>query len=247
MRPHCLAAEFALGAIALGTAILALGGCAAMPARETITVFAASSLTEAFDELADEFEQTHPGTTIVLNYAGSSTLAAQIADGAPADVFAVASPDQMDGVASSFSVFATNTLEIAVPLANPGEVRTLSDFARPELAIALCAVEVPCGAAARDALRDASVVASVDTYEQDVKAVLTRVKLGEVDAGLVYRTDVRAAAGAVLGIEFDGAPRVVTQYPITALGAKPGASEFVAFVLSAEGQRVLVERGFGAP
>jgi len=246
-------------------ATLALAGCTAAapeptPTIEgtlsgTVTVFAAASLTESFQAIADAFTAEHPNVQVTFNFGGSSGLATQIVDGAPVDVFAAASPATMTtvtdaGLATDTQDFASNTLEIAVPTDNPGGVTGLADFANPDLAIALCAAEVPCGAAAARALDAAGIMASVDTYEQDVKAVLTKVELGEVDAGLVYRTDVLAAGAKVKGIEFPEATGAIARYPIAALttSANPYAADaFVAFVLSDAGQRILQEAGFGAP
>lgn len=237
--------------------VLALTACAS-PAtppgvppvdREPVHVFAAASLTEAFDVLAVEFEAWNP-VDIVLNYGGSSTLAAQIVAGAPADVFAAASPDAMAtvvdaGLATKPVVFATNTLELVVPAGNPGGVTGLADLADPDLVVVLCATEVPCGTASQRVLDLAGVVASADSYEQDVKAVLTKVALGEADAGLVYVTDVRAAGDAVEGLAFPEAAQVVNEYPIATIGGSPAAAEFVAWVLSS--RSVFEGRGFGAP
>jgi len=218
-------------------------------------VFAAASLTESFQAIADAFTAEHPNVEVTFNFGGSSGLATQIVEGAPVDVFAAASPATMTtvtdaGLATDTQDFASNTLEIAVPTDNPGGVTGLADFANPDLAIALCAAEVPCGAAAAKALDVAGIAASVDTYEQDVKAVLTKVELGEVDAGLVYRTDVLAAGAKVKGIEFPEAAGPIAKYPIAALtsSANPdAAAAFVAFVLSDAGQKILQGAGFGAP
>ena len=249
----------------LAAAALALAGCTATTPESspttadaltgTVTVFAAASLTESFQAIADAFTAEHPGVDVTFNFGGSSALATQIAEGAPVDVFAAASPATMTtvtdaGLATDPHDFATNTLEIAVPTDNPGRVTGLADFANPDLAIALCAAEVPCGAAAITALDSAGIVASVDTYEQDVKAVLTKVELGEVDAGLVYRTDVLAAGPKVTGIEFPEAAGAIATYPIAALTASANAdaaAAFVAFVLSDAGQQILQKAGFGAP
>jgi molybdate transport system substrate-binding protein len=211
--------------------LVALTGCA--QPRETITVFAAASLSGSFEEIADAFEAENPTIDVVLSFGGSSGLATQIAAGAPADVFASASPDLLDA-----EPFATNRLEIAV--AEGAEISGLADFANPDRIIALCAVEVPCGAAADALLQANGITPSVDSYEQDVKAVLTKVQLGEVDAGLVYVTDVLASG--VDGIPVDSA---LVNYPIAALTTKGDA--FVAFVLSPVGQRILRKAGFGAP
>jgi molybdate transport system substrate-binding protein len=221
-----------------------------------ITVFAAASLTEAFTRLGKDFEATNPGATVTFNFAGSSALAQQINQGAPADVFASAAPANMAQVTDSGMVtarpvvFARNTLQIAVPAGNPGKVTGLADFGRAELKIALCAERVPCGAAARKVLDTAGVKAAPDTLEQDVKAALTKVSLGEVDAALVYRTDVRAAGDKVEGIRFPEADTAVNDYPIAALAKAPnaeGARAFVDFVLSGAGRSVLSGAGFDGP
>lgn len=231
----------AAAAVAALAGMPLLTGCTAAPDVSTVTVFAAASLTGSFDEIAAAFEEANPGVDIVLNYGGSSGLATQIAEGAPADVFASASTAQLpDG-----TVFATNALALAVPAGNPGDISGLADLARRELAIALCAVEVPCGAASATLLEQAGITAAVDTFEQDVKAVLTKIELGEVDAGLVYVTDVRAAGAAVEGIALPEAEPVA--YPIAALSDSATATAFVAFVLSDAGQAILREAGFGAP
>jgi molybdate transport system substrate-binding protein len=223
----------------------------------TLTVFAAASLTDVFDKLALEFEADHPRLDVTVNYGGSTALAQQLVQGAPADVFAAASGSAMEiatdaGLAHGPVVFATNSIELAVPPNNPARVEQLSDLARPELAVALCAPEVPCGEASARVLDHAGVAASVDTFEQDVRAVLTKVELGEVDAGLVYRTDVIAAGDAVEGVEIPGAEAFDTRYPIAATGATapPSASAaaaFVAWVLSARGRELLDDAGFGTP
>ena len=253
-------------AIALA-AIVALAGCATKAgsqpdasaptdaAAATVTVFAAASLTEAFDELAERFEAEHPLVEVVLNSGGSAALAQQIVEGAPADVFASAAQPPMQtvidaGLARDAVVFATNTLELVVPAGNPGGVTGLDDLARPELRVALCDVTVPCGAASEALLARQGVAASADTLESDVKAVLTKVVLGEVDAALVYRTDVIAAGGAVEGIEVPGAASVVNRYPIAAMtdAADPDvAADFVSFVTGSDGRAVLATAGFGAP
>lgn len=222
--------------LACGMLVLALAGCA--PTGQVVTVFAAASLTAAFEEIAGDFEAANPGVDVVLNFGGSASLANQIAEGAPADVFASAG-------AGEGEIFATNVLEIAVPVGNPAGITRIEDLTNPDLAIAMCAPEVPCGAAGQRVFETLDLTAAPDTLEQDVKAVLTKVELGEVDAGLVYRTDVLAARGMVEGIEFAAAARAVSRYPIAAL-TEQGAA-FVAWVLSGAGRAVLREAGFGAP
>jgi molybdate transport system substrate-binding protein len=220
-----------------------------------ITVFAAASLNEAFERMAAQFEAAHPGLRVVLSFGGSSVLAEQLLQGAPADVFASADRPTIRrvedaGLVTGDAVFATNVLEIAVPPGNPARVATLEDLARPDLAVALCAADVPCGASARAAFSASGVTPRPDTLERDVKSVLTKVRMGEVDAGVVYRTDVLAAGGDVDGVPIPDAVNVTNEYPIASLadGAhRKVADAFVSFVLSDAGRAVLDEAGFGAP
>ncbi len=224
--------------------------------RGEVVVFAAASLTEAFTRIGAGFEEAHPGASVTFGFAASSSLAQQVVAGAPAGVLASASPAPMSVVTDAGAadgeprVFARNRLQIAVPVGNPGDVTGLADLADAGLTIALCADQVPCGAAAATVLAAAGIVPAPDTLEQDVKAVLSKVVLGEVDAGLVYRTDVRAAGADVEGIAFPEADDAVVDYPITVLdgAADPTvAHAFVEYVLSDAGQRVLAEAGFDAP
>jgi molybdate transport system substrate-binding protein len=200
-------------------------------------------------------ERLYPKLDVVMNYGGSAALATQIVEGAPADVFVSASAEAMEpiveaGLTAHPVDLATNSLMIVVPPGNPGEVDGLRDLARPELTIALCAVEVPCGALAAHVLETAGVVPSVDSYEQDVKAALTKVELDEVDAALVYRTDVLAAGDRVEGIEFPGAEDATTlyQYATPTSGVNPAAASAFTRYLHSEWMRDLLrEAGFGAP
>ena len=246
----------ALAGVALLPALL-LAGCAVAGStgREegVVRVFAAASLTEVFGEIAGAFQDAHPGVRVELSFGGSAGLAAQLVEGAPADVFAAASEDAMRLVAEAGllegdpAVFARNTLEIAVPPGNPAGVASLADLARPELAVAVCDRAIPCGAAAARAFEAAGIVAAPDTLEQDVKAVLTKVRLGEVDAGLVYRTDVRAAGDDVEGIPFAEADDAPTAYPIALLrDAATPAADFVDWVTERSGD-TLTGAGFAAP
>ncbi|MCG5473044.1 molybdate ABC transporter substrate-binding protein [Micromonospora sp. LAH09] len=234
----------------------ASGGAADGQGTGAVTVFAAASLTESFRRIGKDFEAANPGSTVTLNVAGSSALANQINQGAPADVFASAAPANMATVTEAGNTdgtpttFARNQLVIAVPRGNPGGVTGLPDLSRPGVKVALCANQVPCGAAARTALAAAGVALTPVTLEQDVKGALAKVKLGEVDAALVYRTDARAASADVTGVEFPESARAVNDYPIVALKDAPnpaGARAFVAYVRSAPAQAVLAEAGFQAP
>ncbi|HEX8804984.1 MAG TPA: molybdate ABC transporter substrate-binding protein [Acidimicrobiales bacterium] len=222
----------------------------------SITVFAASSLTDAFDEEGAAFEEANPGVTVELSYDGSSSLRDQILAGAPVDVFASASPDTMDAVADGGGLdgepepFATNRLEIAVPAGNAAGVEGLEDFGDASLLIGLCDERVPCGELGREALAAAGVTPAPDTDEPDVRSLLEKVASGELDAGLVYATDVRAAGDRVEGIEIPDDDNVVATYPIATLSASEDAEvarAFVDFVLSEDGQEILAAHGFGPP
>jgi molybdate transport system substrate-binding protein len=218
----------------------------------TVTVFAAASLTGTFTQLGKDFEAAHPGVKVVFNFAGSSALAQQINQGAPADVFASAAPKNLDQVIdkSTPTTFVRNRLEIAVPTGNPGKITGLKDFTDKSRKIVLCAEQVPCGAAAKKVFEAAKLTPEPDSLEQDVKAALTKVSLGEIDAALVYKTDVLAAKGKVEGIEFPEAVQAINDYPIATLTTAKnaaGAKAFVDFVLSSQGKAVLTAAGFETP
>jgi molybdate transport system substrate-binding protein len=256
-------------AAALGVALLA--GCStptpqptgaadpptgtADPLTGTVAVLAAASLTDSLDEVATAFEGAHPSVDIVISYGASSALAEQIISGSPADVFFSANESTMKtvtdaGLTVQPNVVLTNTLKIAVPAGNPAGITGLSDFGRPELLIALCDPAVPCGSAAVKLLDLAGVTASVDTLEEDVKAALAKVALGEVDAALVYVTDVLAAGDGVEGIEVPEATQVTNNYPVTLLtdSSNPTAAQaFIDYLRSTEGIGVFTTAGFGTP
>ncbi|TFB57215.1 molybdate ABC transporter substrate-binding protein [Cryobacterium tagatosivorans] len=256
-------ARLRIGSVAVLGAGLLLTSCApAAPVGPepgavagTVVVFAAASLTEAFTALGEQFEADHPGTSVTVNFGSSSALAQQLTAGAPADVFAAASPsamgvvDEAGLVRGGATVFASNSLRIAVPAGNPAGVTGLADFARGDLTVALCAPEVPCGVLSAQVFADAGITPAPDTLEQDVKATLVKVERDEVDCALVYRTDVLAAGGAVDGIDFPGADEAVTEYPIAMLSDAPNpaaARAFRDFVLSDTGTAALAAAGFGA-
>ncbi len=253
---------------ALASAALVLAACSpAAPAVDpspsdttpalsgSLTIFAAASLTASFTELAEAFGSDNPGVTITpISFDGSSTLATQINEGAPVDVFASADEANMakvaDLVEGAPTVFAVNVLQIAVQPANPLGIAGLADLAKPGVQVVLCAPEVPCGTASHKILDLDGVAVIPVSEEQNVKAVLTKVQAREADAGLVYVTDVAASAGGVQGVDIAGADRAANSYPIAALkaSANPGvAKAFVDFVLSARGQAVLAKYGFTAP
>lgn len=261
MTPHRGARTRALAVLA--ATLAGLAGCSTGPAGGgdpapdriggELVVFAAASLTESFTQIAEDFEAANQGVTVTFNFAGSSTLAQQVNQGAPADVFAAANPPSMalvteagnaDGAATTF---ARNQLVIAVAAGNPAGITGLADLTDPALKVALCAEQVPCGAASRTALDAAGVALTPVTFEQDVRAALSKVTLGEVDAALVYQTDVAVAAPDVAGIEFPESANAVNDYLIVALREAPNpatAAAFVEHVGSSDGQAVLASAGF---
>lgn len=260
-----------LGVVLAGASVALAAGCgstndtsasgassapAAGGGAKTVVVFAAASLTETFTALGKTFQAAHPGVRVKFNFGGSSALAQQITQGAPADVFAAASPATMKTVTDAHlaggqpTTFVRNRLEIAVPPDNPGKVTGLTDLTNSKLKVVLCAPQVPCGAAAQKALGAAHLTVKPVSQEQDVKAALTKVQLGEADAALVYRTDVKAAAGKVKGIDFPEAAKAINDYPIATLAKAPQpdlAGQFVQLVRSSQGKTVLSQAGFESP
>ena len=221
-----------------------------------VLVFAAASLTNAFEELREEFVADNPGVAVVFNFAGSQTLASQINEGAPADVFASANQAQMavveeaGNLAGSPEVFTANRLAIVVEPGNPLGIAGLSDLAEAGLLVVLPAEEVPAGRYAREALDAAGVMVTPVSLDRDVRAAMSKVELGEADASIVYVSDVVAAGDRVTGIEIPAEHNVPAAYQIARLaGARsPEAAEaFVAFVLSENGQAILADHGFTAP
>ena len=224
-------------------------------ATGTITVFAAASLMGTFTQIGKQFEAAHPGDTVKFSFGGSSTLATQITGGAPADVFASAAPANMDtvvsaGDASNPQDFAKNTAEIAVPPKNPANVSSVSDMAKSSVKVALCQPKVPCGVVAAEVFKNAGVTVKPVTLQPDVKSVLTQVELGNVDAGMVYVTDVQAAGSMVKGVQVPANDNASTLYPIATINSskhKSIAQAFVSYVLSPTGQQVLASAGFEKP
>jgi molybdate transport system substrate-binding protein len=222
----------------------------------TVTVFAAASLKESFTTLGKEFEKANAGTKVTFNFAGSDALAASITGGAPADVFAAASPKTMAIVtdkkdaATTPATFVRNQLEIATLPGNPDKVASLKDLTKSGLKVVLCDKTVPCGAAAQKALDASKLKLTPASYEQDVKSALTKVELKEADAAVVYKTDVKAAGDKVEGVEFPESAKAINDYPIALLKDAPNAEAakaFIALVQSAEGQKVLTAAGFLQP
>jgi len=254
MRPGIRAAAVLVaGALAAG-----LAGCGAPAggAGTTLTVFAAASLKAPFTALAEEFEAAHPGTTVALSFAGSSDLATQISQGAPADVFASADAKNMAKLSNASLVdgtprdFATNVLTIAVPPANPASITSFADLARPGAKVVICASQVPCGAATKTLEQETGVALKPVSEESSVTDVLGKVVSAEADAGLVYVTDAKAAGDKVKAIPFPESAQAVNTYPIAAVRTsrnKDLAAAFIAEVTGPEGKKVLRGAGFGTP
>lgn len=257
--------------LAGGTLLAGLAGCAGTPSSTansgtasnssspqqsgTITVYAAASLKATFTKLASEFEAKNPGTKVVLSFAGSSDLATQITQGAPADIFASADTKNMgklsdaallDGKATNF---ATNVLTIAVPPTNPASISSFADLAKPGVKVVVCASQVPCGAAAQSVEKATGTTVKPVSEESSVTDVLGKVSSGEADAGLVYVTDVKSG-DKVKGIPFPESSSAVNTYPIATVGTskhKDLAAAFISLVTGSEGKKVLGDAGFGVP
>ncbi len=220
----------------------------------SITVLAASSLTDAFNEMGRQFQAAHPGIAISFSFGASSTLAQQLNAGAPADVLATADEPTMQvavtgGSVTTPTVFAHNRLSILVAKGNPNNVRTLADLARPGLIVVLCAAEVPCGRFGRQALDKAGVKVTPKSLEANVRGVVSKVTLGEADAGIVYVTDVRVAGSTAEGVSIPNEQNVLATYPIATVKTAKNArlaEAFVAYVRSPDGRQILAKAGFEA-
>ncbi len=243
-RTPAAAAVGLAGAVALAGSVSSCGG-----GDETLVVFAASSLTDVFAELEEAFERERPGVDVVLNLGGSSSLAAQIEQGAPADVFAAADERTMERIVGEVdgtpSVFAGNRLAIVVAAGNPFAIASLADLERDDLVVVLAAPEVPVGAYARAAAAELGVEIDPASLEQNVRAVAAKVALGEADAGVVYRTDVRPDDDRLAIVEISGDQ--VATYPIVVVDDGELAREFAAFVTGPTGRAALVDAGFEIP
>ncbi len=230
-------------------------GCSRADTNAPLLVSVAASLESAFQEIASEFEAQTPGVVVDINTGGSNTLATQIIEGAPVDVFASANNAVMEEVlywhsaTGPVQTFALNSLTIAVPSGNPGFVSGLEDFARVHLVIGLCLPVVPCGSYARESLASAGVLASVDTEEPSVRSLMLKIESGEIDAGIVYASDVVAAAGTVDSILIPDEHNVDVRYPIAVVSTDDSgvAAAFVEFVMSDDGREILASFGFELP
>ena len=221
-----------------------------------LTVLAAASLTDAFNKIGEQFKAKHAGADVKFSYAGSPTLVTQIQQGAPADVFASADQPNMqkvvDGGLNSGQpkVFARNKLQIVVQAGNPKQIKSLADLANPAVKVDVCAPGVPCGTYATAVFGKANVKVTPVSQEDNVKAVVTKVSLGEADAGIVYTTDVKAGGSKVEGVAIPDDQNVVANYPIVQLKTasnQKAAEAFIAMVTGSQGQKTLAEYGFLSP
>lgn len=222
---------------ALLALVLLTGACATAHAEQHVTVFAAASLQRAFTAEAAAFERAHPGTHVVLSFAGSQSLVAQVGQGAPADVIATADAATMRAVTDTYRVFAHNQLALVTAAGNPLHLTGLADLARPGLKVVLAGPSVPVGKAAARALREAGVTVRPVSLEDAVTGVVTKVRLGEADAGIAYATDLTGEG--VTGVPLPGTRTDLAVSPLHDAGR-----DFVSFLLSPEGRRVLQAHGF---
>jgi molybdate transport system substrate-binding protein len=249
---------------ALGACLAALSvtaACSSSPSspsssgqvKGTVVVFAATSLTSAFNKIGTQFEQAHHGVSVRFNYNGSSSLATSIKQGAKADVFASADTTNMNTVTSSSDavgqpkVFAKNQLEIMTAKGNPMHISSVADLAKPTVKVVLCAPSVPCGSYAGEVFRKAGVTVRPVSEETNVGGVVTKVTLGEADAGMVYETDIKANEGKITGVPIPPKQNVVAEYPMVEVRGAPNsaaAKAFMNYVSSAAGQKVLTSFGF---
>jgi molybdate transport system substrate-binding protein len=241
---------------AIGLLVSGCQGDDNAPEQEQLTVLAASSLTESFTTIGQQFETDNPGVDVSISFGSSSTLATQVVDGAAADVIATASPGSIEPVvdagmaAADPTVFATNSVAVALPADNPADIKELADLEDSDVKVAVCVDTAPCGSVAGDMFDAADLSVTPVTEEVDVKSVLAKVVAGEVDAGVVYVSDVLAAGDDVTSVKIPGSAVVTTDYliaPLTSSTNSAFASEFVDAVTSPDGQQVLAEAGFNAP
>jgi molybdate transport system substrate-binding protein len=220
-----------------------------------VVVFAAASLTDAFTELGEAFAEEHPGTSVTFSFAASSELAGQLIEGAPADVFASADGANMtkavdaDSIDGRPTTFATNRPTIVVTAGNPEGIETLADLTRPGRIVVVCAPEVPCGSYASQVFEAAGIEVTPDSYEENVRAVVTKVALGEADAGLAYETDA-ASDDRIDAVALPDEIDVVAEYPMAVVADAPNAEAgqaFVDFALGERGREILIDHGFGRP
>jgi len=234
---------------------LVFAGCASSDDTTTsLRIAATSSLTEVFNDIGEQFMLANPDITIAFNFASSSDLALQISQGLPADVFASADVKNMAKVTDAGLLhgqpvaFATNSLEIVVEKGNPLFIDSLAQLASPGLLFVTCPIEVPIGAYTAEVLRNAGVTVTPASLEENVKGILTKVALGEADAGIVYRTDILAAGNSVTGVPIADNVNVTTKYLVGALRDsqnQDASQRFIIFLSSEQGQKIFSQFGFG--
>ncbi|MEO5662421.1 MAG: molybdate ABC transporter substrate-binding protein [Nocardioides sp.] len=239
--------------VVVAALLVPLAGCGGDDDPQNLTVLAAASLTDVFEELATDFEAGHDGTSVTFSFGSSTDLAEQVADGAPGDVLATADETSMSlvedaGVTGDIETFATNVLTIVTPADNPAGIESLDDLEGTTWV--RCADEVPCGKVALAVLAGNDITAEPASLEEDVRATLDKVVSGEADAGLVYATDAVAAGDSVEAVSIPGAESALTSYFTTVLEQSENAElaqEWVDHVASDEGRAILEQAGFGAP
>lgn len=238
--------------VTLGS-LMILAACGDQPPEhQTLTVLAAASLTDVFELIAEDVQADHPGLSVVQSFAASSTIVQQVNEGAPADVVALAGMGSLDALGTAdehgdVARFTTNSLQLAVPPDNPAGITGPDDLAQDGVRLVVCEEQVPCGTATAALFETLGISPTIASYEQDVRATLTKVELGEADVGIVYRTDVSEAGGRVLGVDIPDDVNVVNTYPMLAVSAHPLAQAFVDEVMSERGQQHLADAGFVAP
>lgn len=231
----------------------ASNGSGSSARKVDLTVLAASSLTDVFPTAAAAYEKEHPGTKVTFSFAGSQELAAQVKQGAPADALATADTKTMDGLRADTgtpTVFAKNSLVIATGKGNPGKIASLKDLADTKVKVVLAAPEVPVGRYSKQVLDAQQITVKPVSQEANVRAVLSKVELGEADAGLVYRTDVATASGKVTTVTIPDAQNAVASYPVATLGTSrhaAAAASFVRWLVTSEAQKILRNAGFQQP
>ena len=228
------------------------GGGSTEATAKTLTVLAAASLTDVFELIADDFEKDHDGVTVEQSFAASSTIIQQVNEGAPADVVALAGMKSLEPLEDEYRVgevekFTTNSLQLAVPRDNPADIGGPDDLTKDGIRLVVCEEQVPCGTATATLFETLGITPTVASYEQDVRATLTKVELGEADVGIVYRTDVTEAGDRVLGVDIPDDVNVINTYPILAVSDHELAQAFVDEVMSERGQQHLADAGFVAP
>lgn len=248
--------RYAAAAVLVLTLGATTAGCGGGGDNDSLTVLAAASLSGTFTELEQMFHEEHPGVDVRLSFDSSATLAGQVAEGAPADVLATADELTMESAVAAGATdgrptaFASNRLVLVVPDDNPAGIDTVSDLEAKDVDYVVCVPSAPCGHIAAAALDEAGIDAPAASEEADVKAVLSKVTLGEADAGFVYATDALDAGSAVRTLEVSSSPATTTRYFVAPLrdAADPGlAQDWVDLVMSQRGQRVLGDAGFGSP